>query len=99
MKMPSFINKLRTRLISNGLSDYQAGQILISFVEGESGNSMSSRLHDSAEDYPEGLFNVLWALCLPYALAYIDSNCPKAWFRPVFLPQEQLKTWMEMSNN
>lgn len=38
----------------------------------------------SADEYPPQLFALWFYICKPHALAWIDENLPKAWFRPMF---------------
>jgi hypothetical protein len=51
---------------------------------------MKNRWGDDVENYPPGLYNVIWAYCKIEALKYIDAHCPQAWFRPVFDPKDPI---------
>lgn len=46
--------------------------------------SMEHRWSDQVEGYPPPMKAVLWFTVRTHALEYIDKECPKAWFRPLF---------------
>lgn len=37
-----------------------------------------------AEEYPEAFYTIGWLLVRKVAREWIEKNCPKAWFRPMF---------------
>lgn len=44
----------------------------------------AKRFHEDPSDYPEIFYQTIWATCRIVALEYIDTHCPKAWFRALF---------------
>jgi len=46
--------------------------------------AMQGRWSDSAEGYPPAIFILAWMSAKEKALEWIDANCPKAWYRPMF---------------
>jgi hypothetical protein len=38
----------------------------------------------SWDEYPPQIYTNMWGTTRPIALEWIDSNIPKAWFRPMF---------------
>ena len=87
-KKMNIIEKIKADLAANGLNETQIEAIVKAMVEKE--KHMSSRWNDDVEEYPEGFYNLLWALCKTHALEYIEANCPKAWFRAVFDPKDPI---------
>lgn len=46
--------------------------------------AVALRWSDRIEDYPPFMVKLLWLTVKHHALEYIDSECPEAWFRPLF---------------
>ena len=82
----NYIERLTADLEKNGLFTDQAVAIVTAFTSDPT-HSMRGRWVEDTATYPEGMYNVLWATCKMEALRYIDSHCPKAWFRAVFVFQ------------
>lgn len=95
-KYPSgtFLNSLYGDLLKNGMFDHQATPIMEAFIADQRGSGMGSRFFDDPSGYPPVLYQLQWRLLCTYALAYIDEECPKAWFRPVFLPPNEQEAWL-----
>lgn len=41
-----------------------------------------------ATEYPAAVYAVMWSITKPIALAWIEENCPKAWFKPMFMEEQ-----------
>jgi len=93
----NFIQQLTNDLTQNGLSDSQANEIVTAFTSDPT-HSMRDRWIEDTTNYPEGMYNVLWATCKMEALRYIDSHCPRAWFRAVFDPTDPIHAEMAKQN-
>jgi len=39
-----------------------------------------------AEEYPDTMYALWYMTMKPIAFDWLDKNCPKAWFNPVFAP-------------
>lgn len=37
-----------------------------------------------AQEYPDTIYGLILSMTKPEILKWIDKNCPKAWFRPMF---------------
>lgn len=87
--MTTVKNKLKKMLISRGMSDEQAEEILkeaIPALQKEAESLSYEITFDSpAEDYPSTLYSIWFATICPIALKWIDDNKPQAWFRDMFL--------------
>lgn len=76
--------KLVEILVSNGMFDTQAKEVLRNVKADKVNKPMRQRWNDALEDYPEILVNALWINTKQHALKWIDENAPQAWFRPMF---------------
>jgi hypothetical protein len=74
------------RLVANGMFEGQAREAMDAIVvDPELDDIMSGgRWHDQAECYPTVFLAALWLRIKPKVLDWIDTNCPRAWFRPCF---------------
>lgn len=90
----TFIGKLFEDLQENGMMPMQADEVMQSFMHDQRDSGMRGRWYDDPTGYPPVLYNLQWGLVCTYALKYIDEQCPKAWFRPVFLPPSAQAQWM-----
>lgn len=91
----TFLFKLFGDMEANGMFPSQAAAVMDLFIEDQRTSSMSSRWYDDPSGYPDMIYHLQWRLLCTYALAYIDANCPKAWFRPVFLPPAEQEEWLK----
>lgn len=71
------------KLQSMGMFENQAKGVMDSVVSTQ-GSVMIGRWSDDVNDYPPVMTNILWLEVEVAALDYIDTNCPQAWFRPMF---------------
>lgn len=74
--------KLRGMLAKRGLSDQETDTIMETFKR-LSGNQ-AVKWGDSPEGYPPELMDVLTAGLFSEVLNWIDTNKPRAWYRPMF---------------
>lgn len=72
------------QLKDNGMFDNQANEVIDGYAAGPFGESMRGRWDEDTTGYPEQLLGVLWLGVRAEALAWIDENCPAAWFKPMF---------------
>lgn len=47
--------------------------------------AVSAKWDDTSDAYPPQFMDILWYSVRELALAYIDANCPKAFYRPLFV--------------
>lgn len=97
--MASFIKQLKVHLERNGMSITQAQAVIERMVSGEADSSMPTRWQEDTGDYPPMLYNLIWGICKTYALKYIDSECPMAWFRPCYLPEAEQREFLRKEQN
>lgn len=90
----TFLRKLANDLEHNGMFQRQATEVMERFIRGEQGTSMANRWQEDPDSYPEILYRLQWRILCTYALKYIDTTCPKAWFRPVFLSPSEQEKWL-----
>lgn len=76
--------KMKDWLISNGMFDNQAEEVLNLAKEEELFKSMKNRWQSDSEGYPTALYAVLIISLREIALQWIEENCPEAWFKPMF---------------
>ncbi len=71
-------------LQEHGMWPDQAAEVVEMVKADKANEAMAGRWDDSAEGYSISLIAALWFSIKDTALQYIDANCPKAWFRPMF---------------
>ena len=78
-------DKIREMLVEHGMFENDAAAVVETMKADEANEPMAHRWNDNIEDYPPSILVVLWMEARNVALEYIDANCPKAWFRPMFV--------------
>jgi len=81
----TFVKKLLTMLEERGLSKAQAEGIIDLAKVDERIPAMDNRWNEQVEGYPDQVISLLWMSVSDIALEWIDANCPKAWFRAMFV--------------
>ena len=71
-------------LVKNGMFPDQAIAALHLVKNSPEQESMLGRWGDSTEGYPAEIKMSVWYSAKRYALQWIDTNKPKAWFRSQF---------------
>jgi len=79
--LPAYLSALE---FAKGIFENQADDVLVRVQADEAHEAMLDRWGEPADNYPEQLYLVLWIAVKDVALAWIDENCPRAWFRPMF---------------
>jgi len=79
-------NKMRELLAKNGLGPEQAVDDVMTATKARLAKDVSDRVwKGDCSAYPKGtMIPVLWLAARHEALAWIDANCPAAWYRPMF---------------
>lgn len=72
------------RLISCGLMPDDAAKVMDDVIAAEENAPMQGRWDDEATGYPPSILSLAWFSAKQHALAWIDANCPQAWFRGMF---------------
>lgn len=76
--------KLIAWMVGNGMFEDQAQEVFNLVRPALEIDGYRITWDRPAEEYPNAMYAV-WILTLkPIALAWIDENCPMAWFRPMF---------------
>jgi len=87
--------KLESMLVATGMFESQAKQVMdvaIPELNKQSPGGYNITWDSDASGYPDMLY-ALWFMSVKIvALKWIDANCPKAWFRPMF-DDKQLETF------
>lgn len=83
--MTTIEDKLKEMLFNHGLFEDQTATVMEMMKADEVNEAMEGRWGENVEDYPPVLLSVLWLSMRDCALRYIDANCPKAWFRSLFV--------------
>lgn len=76
--------KMTEQLTQHGIWPQQAVAVIEIAKAAKENEAMASRWNDDIGDYPEIMIRVMWLSVKRHALAYIDAECPQAWFRPMF---------------
>ena len=80
--------KMRQMLVENGLFEQDCNAVM-EIVKGyKHTESMKSRWGDAVDGYPDSLLVVVWMSVKQAAVEWIDTNCPLAWYRPMFAEKE-----------
>lgn len=75
---------IKQYLVENGLFPYAADKVIEAVKADEGNECMATRWGDSTDDYPPIMIAAIMVTVKSHALAWIDANLPKAWFRPMF---------------
>ena len=70
------------RLHDNGMFEEQAEQVMVMAEAGM--ESMKDNWNKPADGYPSVVINVTWISVKQFALQWIESNAPEAWFKAMF---------------
>lgn len=80
----TFEEKIKETLVSNGMFDHMADDVMGRIKADEALKSMEMRWDDDVDEYPLQIFQIVLISAKVHALEYIDETIPKAWFRPKF---------------
>ena len=72
-------------LFKRGMFEDDARVVVQATVDAKGSEAMAGRWDDEIEGYPPSLLALLTMALDREALAHIDKNCPKAWYRPMFV--------------
>jgi hypothetical protein len=75
---------LVSELKSNGMFPDQAEAVMTRIIEQNDIPYLISRLDDDSSGYQPALLSGLWYTVKRHALAWINANCPEAWYKPMF---------------
>ncbi len=79
------IESIITRhLIEHGMFPQDASAVIIAMKADSANKAMLERWQDDAANYPLQNMTIAWYSAKQHALAWIDANCPEAWYRPMF---------------
>jgi len=67
-----------------GMFENDANAVVDAMMADEANESMNGRWNDKVSDYPRPLLAVLVLSLNRAAVAHIEKNCPKAWYKPLF---------------
>jgi len=82
--MESLETKLSKMLEENGMFPNDAKAVVEAMKAAPENETMKERWGDSWQDYPSAILSLAWLSAKEYALKWIDTNHPKAWYRPMF---------------
>lgn len=87
----TFEQWMRDKLTNCGMFPDQVDVVIARVKAAPENEVMAQRWHDKIGDYrhPDPMVNVLWFTTKRHALEYIDAECPKAWFRPMFVSESE----------
>jgi hypothetical protein len=81
----TFEDKIKAMLVEHGMWDDQAEAVVEMLKADEINKSMVHRWNDDVEGYPLSVLTILWMKAKHAAIEYIDTNCPEAFFRSMFV--------------
>lgn len=70
--------------VQNGMYEKQAKEVVQQLIDHPASEAMAGRWDSNMDDYSPQMKNVLLLGLKHQALAWIDKNVPKAWYRPMF---------------
>ncbi len=76
---------MKERLMARGMWPMDADTVMALAKQDEALTDAGVKWDDVAEGYPPQFYNVLWYSVRELALAFIDANTPKAFYRPLFV--------------
>lgn len=81
--------KLEKMLIERFLTESVAKEIIECVKADIANEPMEKRWSNNIEGYPVQLLSALWDSTKRHALEWIDENLPLAWFRPLFVEEQE----------
>lgn len=84
----TFEQFMRERLTNSGMFPNQVNAVVERVKAAPENEAMAQRWNDDVSGYPSQMLGIAWLTAKRHALAYIDAECPKAWFRPLFTDDE-----------
>jgi hypothetical protein len=79
--------KFKKFLTDKGMFDEQAEEVMKAFIPKADSLATSYQItwDRPAEEYAPSLYSVLSITLKEEAIKWIDTNCPKAWYREMFI--------------
>ena len=74
-----------SRLVDKGMWEKDATSVLETMKKDESQVALADRWTDFVEDYSKEFLTAISLTAESFALAWIDANLPKAWYRRNFV--------------
>jgi hypothetical protein len=80
----TYKKKLTDMLLERGMFKDQAAQVMTAVIADPANEAMAGRWNDEVDAYPDVILKLAWINTRLHALAWIDTNAPGAWYRPMF---------------
>jgi hypothetical protein len=80
----TFAEKAKEMLTERGMTEFQADAVLERVKADPANEVMQDRWEHSITHYGEAELRTLWYTVRTNAVEWMDENCPRAWFRPMF---------------
>ena len=77
---------LISKLTERGMLESQAEQVFAQALPRLASDHYKPSWASPKDTYPTAMYTVWLVILTDEALKWIDTNCPKAWFRPMFMP-------------
>lgn len=85
------------RLYECGMFDKDIAAVMESVIAAKENEAVQGRWDENPSGYPPQLLAALWFSVRKHTLAWIDANCPQAFYRAMFVnePQADEPTYTE----
>lgn len=80
----TFEEELRGMLLHRGMFHAGVDEVMTSVKADPANEAMAGRWNEEVDAYPDVILKLAWMSTRVHALAWIDTNAPGAWYRPVF---------------
>lgn len=84
----TFEQKLKEMLVSRGMLEQQAEEVIQIVKRKEYNKPMEDRWQDDISGYPTLLVNLMWITTKAAALDYIEEFLPQVWFKPLSMKED-----------
>ena len=82
----TFREAIKQKLTECGLADNEADEVLkLAETDKVISDNFKNRWSDKTDGYPPMILNLIWLSIKRVALEWCEVNCPKAWFKPLFI--------------
>ena len=82
--MTTIRDTIKQHLVAKVMFESQADEVVEAVIAAPENEAMAGRWDEDTEGYPDVMMRVLLVSAKTHALEWIDANCPKAWYRPMF---------------
>ena len=91
----TFQEHIRLQLLANGLFESMVEEVMPIILNHENfKGTMDTRWNENVDNYPEMMKGLNFMAVKPIVLEWLEENHPEAWFKPMFMNEEDAKAYL-----